>query len=708
LASARISIGSSFDPKGLADAQRNLGDFKKGVSDLGDQAIKTGDKLNKALLGGLAATAGGAVLSIKAFADFDQKMTESTAIMGDLSSEMRNEMAGAAREVGKTTKFSANDAAEAFYFLASAGLDAATSIEALPKMAAFAQAGNFDMARATDILTDAQSALGLTSDDTAESMSNLGRVSDVFVKAATLANTSVEQLGLAFTSKAGAAVKAAGMEFEGAAAALAVFADSGVKGEAAGTKLTAVISSLQQGSRANAEAFEELGISVWDSRGNMLSLEEIVSDMENSFADMTVEQRNAALSQLGLNRQALDGINLLYGNSDAMNEYRHALLDAGGVTDEVAGKQMETFNARLGLLKDRLIDVAIGIGERLMPYVERLFDVLEQHIIPAVQEFAEKYLPVLRDQFEQVREKLEPLVRMLAEKLWEIITRVVGWMRENTDTVKVFFAVLAGAAVILMLVALAAKIAALFNPITLIIAVIALLAAGLYHAWKNSETFRDVVTKVFEVVKTVVQIAIRFVMGWFDALKTTITGFIKVIKGIFSGDLGAVMDGMKDIFSGAVKTVIQLFIGMPKAIWEVLGPSLLQFGKDIVGSIVSGIGSVAGNIGSAILGAIPGGKAIGGALGKVGGFLGFKNGGMIPGPINSPMPILAHGGEYVLSADIVNAIRKGAPSRGLEPMAPSAVHSGPAVVIENYTAIERSDDEMLIGMLEFAVRGGRL
>jgi hypothetical protein len=83
---------------------------------------------------------------------------------------------------------------------------------------------------------------------------------------------------------------------------------------------------------------------------------------------------------------------------------------------------------------------------------------------------------------------------------------------------------------------------------------------------------------------------------------------------------------------------------------------------------------------------------------------------MIPGPpINSPVPILAHGGEYVLSADIVDAIRKGAPSRGLEPMAPTAVQSsGPAVVIENYTSIERSDDEMLIGMLEFAVRGGRL
>jgi hypothetical protein len=153
----------------------------------------------------------------------------------------------------------------------------------------------------------------------------------------------------------------------------------------------------------------------------------------------------------------------------------------------------------------------------------------------------------------------------------------------------------------------------------------------------------------------------------------------------------------KGIIDGIVEAVGK-FIGM-----------LFDIGVNIVNGIVDGIKSAAGSIGSAILGAIPGGGAISGALGSVKNLLPFKSGGMIPGPVNRPMPILAHGGEYVLSADIVEAIRTGAPSRGLEPMAPAAVQSaGPAVVIENYTSVERSDDDMLIAMLEFAVRGGRL
>jgi hypothetical protein len=40
-------------------------------------------------------------------------------------------------------------------------------------------------------------------------------------------------------------------------------------------------------------------------------------------------------------------------------------------------------------------------------------------------------------------------------------------------------------------------------------------------------------------------------------------------------------------------------------------------------------------------------------------------GGPVPGILNTSTPIMAHGGEYVLSADVVDAIKRGAPSRGL-------------------------------------------
>jgi len=145
--------------------------------------------------------------SIREFAKFDEAMTKSTAIMGDLSDSMRKDMSDAARQVALETTFAADEAAEAFFFLASAGLTAEQSIAALPQVARFAQAGAFDLALATDLLTDAQSALGLTSDDTAENILNMARVSDVLAKANTVSNATIQEFSEALTEKAGVAMR---------------------------------------------------------------------------------------------------------------------------------------------------------------------------------------------------------------------------------------------------------------------------------------------------------------------------------------------------------------------------------------------------------------------------------------------------------------------------------------------------------------------
>ena len=137
---------------------------------------------------------------VKELGAFEQKMTRSTAIMGDLSTQMRNDLVETASAVAAEVPRSAKEAAEGYFFLASAGLDAAKSIRALPAVMDFAIAGNFDLARATSLSADAQSALGLKSDDASKNLENLTRVTDVLVKANTLANASTEQFSRSLTT----------------------------------------------------------------------------------------------------------------------------------------------------------------------------------------------------------------------------------------------------------------------------------------------------------------------------------------------------------------------------------------------------------------------------------------------------------------------------------------------------------------------------
>jgi TP901 family phage tail tape measure protein len=431
-----LPIVSKFYDQGVKSAQGSLKKF-------GQFAAKSAAAAG-------AAIAGIATVSIKAFGDFDAALNKSISIMGDVSESLRTDMSDAAREVAKSTTFSAEEAADAYFFLASAGLDAQQSIAAMPQVAKFAQAGMFDMALATDLATDAQSALGLTSDDAAENLANLTRVTDVFVKANTLANTSVEQLATAFTTKAGNALKTVGKDIEEGAAALAVFADQGIKGERAGTLLTNTIFGLTDTLERNGDEYKKLGLELFDSEGAMLGFADIAKQFTGVLGDMTTEQKINTLSQLGFTKQAREGILALVGNSDALTEYEQKLRDAGGTVDEVSQKQLLTFNAQMELLKSRLMDVAIEIGSALAPKLQMMLDKISPIIDQAgpvlvelfdnlwkgaeeigarLKPLLDKALPGLKTIFDNLQEPVGKVVEfllVLGEKVLSMVTDLIS------------------------------------------------------------------------------------------------------------------------------------------------------------------------------------------------------------------------------------------------------------------------------------------
>lgn len=364
----RRNLGSLFVSLELPTDKFNksLSDAQKTMRKVGRDFTRVGQELATKVTLPLAAVG---AISVKSFADFDDAMTRSTAIMGNLSAAMRTKLEAAARDVAKQTTFSAKETAEAYYFLASAGLDATQSMEALPAVAQFATAGMFDLSQATDLLTDAQSALGLTSKDAIENLDGMTRVSDVLVKANTLANASVEQFSLALTNKAGAALRGFGIEIETGVSALAAFADQGIKGEEAGTQLGIVLRDLTTKALQNKDAFAEYGVSVFDSAGEVRGFADIIGDLEGALDGMSDAQKKATLLTLGFTDKSVAALQVLVGTSQKMRDYESALRDAGGATQDVADKQLKSFTSQLKLAQGALQDVAIIIGERLAPVV---------------------------------------------------------------------------------------------------------------------------------------------------------------------------------------------------------------------------------------------------------------------------------------------------------------------------------------------------
>ena len=346
---------------------------KRQLNSLSGSAGKSGNMMSKlatgAKLAGVALAVGlakGLTEAVQEFTAFNDKMTQSLAIM-NTTVEQQKAMEESALSVSRETRISAEQSAEAFFFLASAGLDAEQSISALPQVAKFAQAGMFDMATATDLATDAQSALGMTVDDAQQNLENLTRVTDVLVKANTLANSSVQQFSEALTNKAGSALKVANKGIEEGVAVLSAFADRGVKGAEAGEKLNQLLRDIPRATAKNAEEFAKLNLQMFDADGNLKNVADLIEELDTVLAPMSDELKASTLDQLGLNRGVADAVKILSGAGDEIRAYESALMQSGGTTEDVANKQMGSLKAQLDIMTNAFSELGILLGDTIAP-----------------------------------------------------------------------------------------------------------------------------------------------------------------------------------------------------------------------------------------------------------------------------------------------------------------------------------------------------
>jgi len=307
-------------------------------------------------------------VAVREFARFDRAMTESLSIMGSVAPEMRKQMEDLAISLSTTTSTSAEDLARSYYFLAQSGLKVNEVMSALPIVNSFAIAGMFDQKKATDILTDAQAALGLNiANNAAANASNMTYLGDILIKSSTIANSSVEQFSTALTSKAGAALKFFKIPVEEGMAALAAFADQGIRAELAGNSMDRALRLLAKSALSNGHVWKMLNFEIYDANGNWKALPEVVENLERVMAGLSAEQRAATLAMMGFDARSQQAITPLIGMSDAMKGYVAELKNANGTMNEVATAVESSFWKQMNRAWNVIVAVAIEIGERLAP-----------------------------------------------------------------------------------------------------------------------------------------------------------------------------------------------------------------------------------------------------------------------------------------------------------------------------------------------------
>jgi len=316
--------------------------------------------------------------AVSTFSDFDDAMTKSTSIMTGVTNEMRTEMENLAKSISSRSVTSAKDLAESYYFLASAGMDAKQSMMALATVEKFSVAGAFDMATATDLLTDSQMALGIALKDPVKNMKAMKQVSDALVLSTQQSNATTQQFAEALTADAGVASRQLGMELSTLMAILNAYAGQSKKGAEGGNLAGRAFRLLTKAARENADQFRRMNIEVINkATGEYNNFIDIIEDMEKAFQGMTGPQKAAALEQLGFAALAQKSILPLIGLSKEMKEWEKAQKSAGGVTERVANKQMKSFASQMKILKNQINLAAESIGKLLVPYIKAVAGVVK-------------------------------------------------------------------------------------------------------------------------------------------------------------------------------------------------------------------------------------------------------------------------------------------------------------------------------------------
>lgn len=335
---------------------------------LGSRMTRTGLTMTAAVTAPILAI-GKKAISVAS--DFEAAMSQVAAISGATGSEL-DALRAKAEEMGRTSKFSATEAANAMEYMAMAGWKTGDMLDGISGIMDLAAASGEDLATVSDIVTDALTAFGLKASDA-------GHFSDVLAAAASNANTDVYKMGETFKYAAPVA-GALGYTIEDVALAIGLMGNAGIKSSQAGTTLRTMLSSLQGELIITGQRFGEATIETTNADGSMRALGDILGDLRGYFSQMS-QSEAAATAELLVGREAVSGFLAVMNAAPAdIDKVSSAIANCDGVSKSMAATMQDNLQGQLTEVKSKLEGLAIQFVTLIMPYLKDAVDWLSRLI----------------------------------------------------------------------------------------------------------------------------------------------------------------------------------------------------------------------------------------------------------------------------------------------------------------------------------------
>lgn len=491
-------------------------------------AAKAVDEVVEAIKKAISVTAELAKNIVDIGSEFETSMAQVAATSGMSARDVANniqeyrDLADAAKEAGLSTMFSASEAAEALNYLALAGYSVEESIEYLPSSLTLAAAGAMDLGTASDMVTDAISALNLELEETDSFV-------DRMAKTAQSSNTNVQQLGRAILTVGGTAQVLAGGVTE-LDTALGILANNGIKAAVGGTSLRQIIVNLTKPTKQASEIIEELGLNIYDVEGNIRPLNEIFGDLNEKMKDFSDKERMNVITHLFDARQLRTANALLKDSGEAWDELYNKIDNADGAAERMAETMRSNLNGALNIAKSNLDAIAITLYEGVQKNITDLVN----EAIPKFKELNEVLAsPEVQSRLQAMSQDIKEIALRVLDVAINAAPKIIDFL-SNTEAHLKSLGIIIGTIlafklaahitqIISALGALATFVAT--NPFAIVAAGVAALAVALIELKESSDRAHEAMVAAAEAERDVwseQRTQVENLTEEWDSYKTTI------------------------------------------------------------------------------------------------------------------------------------------------------------------------------------------
>ena len=588
----------------LADTKKFLGKVGavgKKFDALGQDMNRVGGQINKVFAGLGVAAGAGAAKAISEFRAFEDGMLEVFTLMPGISKEAMDIMERDVLATSKAIGVLPEEVIPSLYNSLSAGVPPDNVFEFIQTANKLAVGGATELGVAVDGLTSVVNAFG------PEAVS-FEKASDLIFTAVKGGKTTVDELSRSLFQVAPVAA-GLGVEFGDVTAALATLTAAGTPTSVAATQLRAVFAELSKPTTVVSKKFKELtgkDFAAFIAEGGN------VADALNLISD-DAKASGVALSAYFGSVEAAGAAQVLTGKgAEKFAQEIKAAGEAVGATDAA----FQTGASGIGLVLDKIragINVfVIEIGQKLAPvlldFIEKAQGVFNR-LEPRVKAFSDAVREFIgSEQFLGLINNIRLAFEKLEERLTPVFERIREFFKTNPKAAFTGLAVIIGGVLLASVVSLATAFLALFSPFTIVLGLIAALAAGFRFALDNFSGFREFVDRSISFLKGLfssfvaffqgdgfqngVKKALDFVTVQFENIKKFVFGVVEFIKGLFSGDVELAVAGFKLAFSGILdffknnfnlfKVLATVFVDALSRVKDFLKPKLQEFGSNFL------------------------------------------------------------------------------------------------------------------------------